>query len=165
NKIVKNVELLRYYIELIPERFYTNNYFDNNVVNIEETNLKVLIADDVKMNRMLLKEILERENISSKEASNGLEVLEMLEKEHFDVLLLDIQMPIKDGFETLKEIKSSKKLMSVYTIVLTANIQKNDIEMYYKAGCDDYISKPIDKNQIINKIKNLRNSFNSKSNQ
>ncbi|MEA1975164.1 MAG: ATP-binding protein, partial [Bacillota bacterium] len=78
NKIVKYVELLRYYIELIPERFYTNNYFDNNVVNIEKINLKVLIADDVKMNRMLLKEILERENISSKEASNGLEVLEML---------------------------------------------------------------------------------------
>ncbi|HPQ20137.1 MAG TPA: response regulator, partial [bacterium] len=85
-------------------------------------------------------------------AENGKQVLELLEKKEYDLIFLDIQMPIMDGVQTIKELKANEKYKNIYTIALTAHALKGDAEKYISYGFDDYMSKPLDLNKIQEKI-------------
>ena len=115
-------------------------------------NIKILIAEDNQLNQMLIKAILDKESIQYDLAENGKEVLEKLNSIHFDLILMDIQMPIMDGVSATIEIRN--KLQSrIPIIALTANASVTDEMKYKEVGMNDHLSKPFKREDLFNKIK------------
>ncbi|MCX6584432.1 MAG: response regulator [Candidatus Aminicenantes bacterium] len=117
--------------------------------------LKVLVAEDNKENQQVAAVLLEKLNVAYAFAENGYQALKKLEMQTYDLLLLDMQMPVMDGIETVKHIRASNEHKDLYVIALTAHAIKGDAQKYIAAGCNDYISKPIDKEKfraIINTL-------------
>jgi CheY-like chemotaxis protein len=104
----------------------------------------VLIAEDNAVNRELLRELLEGRGYVVNEATNGLQALEMMAESKPDALLLDLNMPILDGFSTLKEIRQDPRLTSLPVMAVTASAMRGDQEKALQAGFDSYLSKPIE---------------------
>ena len=115
----------------------------------------VLVAEDNKENQEVVAVLLEKLGVQYTFADNGILALEKLEKDKYDLLLLDMQMPVMDGLDTLKQIRESGSHKELYVIALTAHAIKGDAEKYINAGCNDYIPKPIDKMQFRKKISDL----------
>jgi signal transduction histidine kinase/DNA-binding response OmpR family regulator len=118
---------------------------------------KVILAEDNRMNQKLIENILASLEMDLKIASNGKEVLELLQKEAADILLLDIQMPIMDGFEVVDHIR--KKIQGPITnipiIAMTAHAFKEEKEACLKAGMNNHIAKPIQKEELLRVMYNL----------
>lgn len=111
----------------------------------------ILVVEDNSVNRMLLDYTLKREGFNVETAVNGDEALKLLGEKKVDLILMDIQMPGKDGVEVTREIrKTSHK--DVPVIALTANAMKGDREKYIDLGLDDYLSKPIKKRDLVNAV-------------
>ena len=109
--------------------------------------LKVLVAEDNSMNQLLIKTILEKEGAVFKLVNNGLELLNALENSQFDMILMDIQMPLMDGLTTVLELR--KRGYHGPVIALTANVQKEEKEKYLKSGFNAVITKPFRRNDLI----------------
>ena len=113
----------------------------------------ILIVEDDKISRLVLSKMIKEKGHSIDIAENGLEALELFEKNKYDIIFMDIQMPKMDGLETVKHIR---KLEGNYkhtpVIALTAFALSGDRERFLKAGMDDYISKPISMDKLINVI-------------
>ena len=101
---------------------------------------KILVAEDDEFNQELIKAILNNFEIDYDIVSNGEEAIQKVKNNNYDLIFLDINMPKMSGLEAIGEIK---KLTKTPIIALTANAFKEDVEKYFKAGFDDYISKPI----------------------
>ncbi|MBQ8596365.1 MAG: response regulator [Lachnospiraceae bacterium] len=114
-------------------------------------NAKVLIVDDVKMNRTVVKTLLRQTRIQIFEAESGRECLEKLAEESFHMIFLDHMMPEMDGIETKHKIQEMQLCRGVPIIMLTANAILEDREMYIKEGFDDFLSKPI----LVNKLEEM----------
>ncbi len=118
---------------------------------------KVILAEDNRMNQKLIQNILASLEMDLKIASNGKEVLDLLQKEAADILLLDIQMPIMDGFEVAGHIR--KKIQgpigNIPIIAMTAHAFKEEKEACLKAGMNDHIAKPIQKEELLRIMYNL----------
>jgi len=114
---------------------------------------KALIVEDNPINMELVLEILTSNGISADEAFSGEEAIAMVEKETYDIVLMDIELPGMDGVDTTKIIKSRHKNMLI--LALTSYAMKGDRERFIAAGFDDYIAKPIDVNLFIEKINKL----------
>ncbi len=114
---------------------------------------KILIVEDDELNLKLLKDILIHEKYEVIEAKNGVEGIELAEKEEIDLILMDIQMPGMDGIETLKRIKQIQGCENIPVIALTAYAMKGDRERFLSKGFVDYISKPIRLSELMRKIK------------
>lgn len=107
---------------------------------------QVLLVEDNRVNRELAMEMLAKFNIEADTADNGREALEILSTKSFDLVLMDCQMPVMDGFECTRQIRTrmqSGEMSSVPIIALTANAMRGDRERCLDAGMDDYISKPL----------------------
>ncbi len=106
--------------------------------------LSILIAEDNPINQKLLTHILQKNGYQPDIASNGLEVLQSLRRQKYDLIFMDVQMPEMDGFEATRQIaKRYPKEERPIIVAVTANAMKGDKELCEKAGMDDYISKPI----------------------
>jgi two-component system cell cycle response regulator DivK len=105
----------------------------------------ILYIEDNPDNMMLVKRALEARGYKLLEALNGLTGVKKAEAEEIDLILLDINLPDIDGYEVARRIRSSKKLSLAYVpiIAVTANALKGDAEKALAAGCDVYMSKPI----------------------
>lgn len=124
---------------------------------------KILLVEDNEMNRMVAQNTLQYHNCKLVEATNGLEAIEILKKQNFDIILMDIQMPEMDGIEATKIIRKDLKL-NTPIIALTANAFKSEIDKCKKVGMNDYITKPYDENVFIEIISNhlhIQNSINN----
>ncbi|MBU1168878.1 MAG: response regulator [Proteobacteria bacterium] len=108
----------------------------------------VLLAEDNAINQMVATEILAAADINIHKAGNGLEAVEILRERQFDAVLMDIQMPIMDGFEATGIIRNELNLKMLPIIAMTANAMTGDREKCIGAGMNDYISKPIESRQI-----------------
>ncbi len=118
----------------------------------------ILLAEDNIINQKLAVRILEKAGHSVKVADNGLEALEALKKEHFDLVLMDVQMPLMDGIEAAGRIRNSKNGdfdPDIPIIALTAHAFKEDRERCLRAGMNDYISKPFRKQELFRMIERL----------
>lgn len=118
---------------------------------------RILLVEDEAINRLAMKKMLEKQGASVTCAANGRDALDELLQDDFDVVLMDIQMPVLDGIETTKQIRSgavgdSKK--DIHIIALTAYAMSGDREAFLEAGMDDYLTKPIEIERLI-KILNL----------
>ncbi|HCY01040.1 MAG TPA: hypothetical protein DG754_12945, partial [Bacteroidales bacterium] len=108
----------------------------------------VLVAEDDDANFFFIHEMLSEYIINIQRAANGNEVVEMVkDNPNFDIVLMDIKMPGKDGFEATREIKGIRKDLPV--IAQTAYAFSTDKDKALAAGCDDYIAKPIDKLKLV----------------
>ena len=124
--------------------------------NIDLKNKKVLVADDDVLNQTIVSHILSKENAAITLVNDGLEALYKIEKENFDVILLDINMPNMTGEELMKQ----KKIFAEYNantpfLALTANTSNEDIERYLELGFSGVISKPYTIADFVLKIKNV----------
>ncbi len=109
---------------------------------------KVLVVDDVEMNRTVFKALLKKTRMQILEAGGGKECLDMLKEQKVDIVFLDHMMPEMDGIETKHRIKELQLCEGVPIIMLTANALAEDREMYLQEGFDDFLSKPI----LVNKL-------------
>ncbi|HML26192.1 MAG TPA: response regulator [Methanomethylovorans sp.] len=104
----------------------------------------ILVVEDNQMNMELVAFLLESNGMKVTQAFNGLEALELLKNNLFDLILLDIQLPRMDGLEVLKNIKEKPALQHIPVVALTAHAMQGDEKRFIEAGCVGYISKPID---------------------
>jgi two-component system cell cycle response regulator DivK len=104
---------------------------------------KVLIAEDNPVNRELLRELLEIRGYAVTESSNGEQALDQIAKTQPDILLLDLGMPVLDGFETIKRIRTDPEFKSLPVLAVTAYAMQGDQEKILTSGFDGYLSKPI----------------------
>jgi len=115
--------------------------------------VKILVAEDDSNARKLMCAILKREGFEVFQAENGLEALDVMEKQHIDLAVLDLMMPKMDGYELTKELRGSWPNMPI--LMLTAKQEPVDKHKGFLVGCDDYMTKPADKEEMIFRIKAL----------
>jgi CheY-like chemotaxis protein len=105
---------------------------------------RILIAEDNVVNRELLRELLEIQGFDVAEAGNGQEALEMIDRVRPDLLVLDLGMPVLDGFGAIQKIRANPATASLPVLAATAYAMRGDREKTLQAGFDGYLSKPID---------------------
>ncbi len=115
---------------------------------------KILIADDEPQNRMLLRLFCEKWNYEVIEAENGKEAIEKAKEENPDVILMDIMMPIMDGFSSTKVLKSDPETEFIPVIMVTALDAREDRLKGIEAGADDFLTKPIDMEELKLRLRN-----------
>ena len=139
-------------IECTPAESLMNNRevldMINQPKNVHRVNLSghVLVVEDEPANQMLTRKLLEKEGLQVSMASNGGEAVEKALAHSFDMILMDIHMPVVNGFEATKTLR--QKGISVPIVALTAGAMCGDRDKCIDAGCDDYISKPVDPAQL-----------------
>ncbi len=116
-----------------------------------ETNKKILLVEDDPNFGSILRDYLSMNDFEVTLAKNGMEGFEKFKKDNYDLCILDVMMPYKDGFTLAKEIREKNK--DVPLIFLTAKTMKEDVLKGYKVGADDYLNKPFDSEVLLMKIK------------
>ena len=111
---------------------------------------KILIAEDNDSNFVLMSYILKK-TYQFERAKNGQEVVELVDKGQYDIVLMDIKMPIMDGLEATKAIKAKHPDLPI--VALTANAFDSDRQLAMDAGCDDFLSKPVSSEACLQTIK------------
>jgi two-component system cell cycle response regulator DivK len=112
----------------------------------------ILVVDDTDWNRDLLVQLLE-EDYDILQAADGGEGVRMAEQHKPDLILMDLGMPVMDGWQATRAIKANEALKNIPIIAVTSHAMVGDEIEARKAGCDDYLSKPIDDEALIAKIK------------
>lgn len=113
----------------------------------------VLIVEDNPVNQLLVSKILRRWGMSTVTTNNGAEALIAIEKQHFDIILMDLQMPVMDGFEATQAIRGHAQYRHTPIIALTANNFKDDSDYCFRVGMNDFLSKPVSLPNLKEKIR------------
>ncbi len=113
---------------------------------------RILYVEDNLENRILIKRVLEAEGYTVIEAANGREGLALAESHHPDLILMDINLPDVDGYECTRRLRSADGLSQIPILALTANVLESDRQRALDVGCDGYIPKPIDVDELPNVI-------------
>jgi len=119
--------------------------------NVDVKNIKILVVEDIALNQLLMKTLLDDFGFNRDVASNGKIAVEMLQKKAYDVILMDLQMPVMNGFEATEFIRKIMK-STVPIIALTADVTTVDLAKCRSVGMNDYISKPVDEKLLFAKI-------------
>ena len=113
---------------------------------------KILVAEDNDSNYILMTYILKK-HYEYERAKNGQEAVEMVKNGQYDIVLMDIKMPVMDGLEATKQIKQLDRDLPI--IAVTANAFDSDRQLAFDAGCDDFLSKPISSEVCLNTISKI----------
>jgi CheY-like chemotaxis protein len=116
---------------------------------------KVLVVDDEEVIRQFLRTLLLKWGYEVEEAADGVEALEQLAKDNYDLLICDILMPNKNGWEVLKEMKSNPKTKEIPVIVLTGKKEDSDIFRGYELGAIYYLTKPFTTTQLLYELQRI----------
>ncbi len=119
-----------------------------------DTQLRILIADDTKVNQKVVEQILTKRGHHVEIANNGQEAVDQFQSDQFDLILMDMQMPVMDGFQATKKIRSMEDHEQEKTpiIALTAHASHRDRQKCFDAGVNEYLTKPIDSLELLDKI-------------
>jgi CheY-like chemotaxis protein len=119
---------------------------------------KILIVDDNDINKLLIKKMLSRFELDMDFASNGQEAYDMILTKAYDIVLMDVHMPILSGLEATRKIRAQEDLYfkELPIIALTSCIMPTDIDEVYEYGMNDYQSKPFKTEELLEKIERLR---------
>ncbi len=120
----------------------------NNGRSLEEK--QILVVDDDTRNLYVLTASLEQNGAKVVQALNGHKAIELLKREKIDLVFMDIMMPKMNGYEAIKAIRSDMTLKNLPIIALTAKALKEDRQKCLDAGADDYLSKPVDYEVLVN---------------
>lgn len=120
-------------------------------------NKRVLIAEDSSVIQNIAKKVLQFQNFSIDSAKNGKEVLDKLAKENYDILLLDINMPVMDGIECAKQIRASDNPhhQTMPIVAITGNAKNYTLEEFRAVGINEYLPKPINFDALVELVKRL----------
>jgi two-component system cell cycle response regulator DivK len=113
---------------------------------------RILVVEDQEDNRQILRDLLASTDYEIMEAENGLEALAAVAKHRPDLILMDIQLPILDGYEATRRIKADPELRSIPIIAVTSYALSGDEAKAREAGCDAYVPKPYSPRQLLAKI-------------
>jgi two-component system, sensor histidine kinase len=113
---------------------------------------RVLLTDDNAINRQVIKLFLAPQGCDIVEATNGKEALDKVASSEFDIVLLDVHMPVMDGKEAIQRMRANPKWADLPVIALTADAMTGDREKYLALGMTDYVSKPVDQRELIAKM-------------
>lgn len=153
---VFNFSLKLQIAQTIVEQSSVNREEKDRLQN-SDRKLTVLVAEDNTINQLVIRNILERSGHKVTIAPNGEKAVELVKAQEFDIVLMDIQMPVLDGVSACKIIRSIEGGKKIPIVAVTAHAMQGDREHYLKIGMDDYISKPIDRNALNLTIKRLTN--------
>jgi two-component system cell cycle response regulator len=117
--------------------------------------IRILVAEDNAVNRELLRELLEARGYSVSEACDGQEALQMLEQVMPELLLLDIGMPVLDGFGVIRRIRENPRLAPLPVVAVTAYAMRGDREKILSSGFDGYLSKPLNPSSLSEELDRL----------
>jgi len=121
-------------------------------LNLDLNQYSVLIVDDVPLNTMLVEKMLSRFHFRIRKAENGLEAMREVIAEKPHLIFLDIMMPIMDGFQVLEQLRKNPDYASVKVVVLSALNSNEDIVKAYNLGANDFITKPIMLEKLLNSV-------------
>ena len=141
---------------------HTTTSKSGNTIDLETQNrrsqVKILLAEDNKVNQKVALNQLKNLGYAADVANNGQEVLEQLDKQNYDLVLMDCQMPILDGYEATEEIRRQEgKNKHTIIIALTASAMKEDLDKCIASGMDDFLSKPVRKEALLEKLEHWSN--------
>ena len=119
---------------------------------------KILLVEDNEMNRDMLSRRLERKGYEVVIAVNGQAGVDMASSANPDIILMDLSLPIMDGWEATRQLKMNSATQNIPVIALTAHAMSGDEVKAREAGCDDYDTKPVNLNRLLEKIENLLGS-------
>jgi CheY-like chemotaxis protein len=117
--------------------------------------IRILIAEDNAINRELLRELLEARGYAVEEASDGQAALRMMEHSAPDILLLDIGMPVLDGYAVVRKVRENPRLVHLPVLAVTAYAMQGDREKILSSGFDGYLAKPVNAGLLIEEVKRL----------
>ena len=117
--------------------------------------LKILLVEDNELNRDMLSRRLLRANYTVLTAADGEEALRVIREQRPDVVLLDMNLPVKDGWTTCREVREDPSIANTRIIALTAHAMGEDKARAMAAGCNDYATKPVDFPELLEKISQL----------
>ena len=131
---------------------------ENEVTKIESElkNIKVLVVEDIPLNQLLMKTLLDDFGFERDIAENGKIAIEKLKEKEYEIILMDLQMPEMNGFEATEYIRKTMK-STIPIIALTADVTTVDLAKCKAVGMDDYLAKPVDEKQLYNKIVSILN--------
>jgi signal transduction histidine kinase/CheY-like chemotaxis protein len=165
-KPLKQTHLFDTIMSVISDQNLSDNQFSQNFKTRQSdsqvhdrsqladmTQIRILLAEDNYFNQRVALEILESENFSVDVANNGQEAIDAVSTDRYDLVLMDIQMPKIDGYEATRRIRKMSNLKSLPIIAMTAHAMKGDRELCIDSGMNDYITKPINRDQLFDMIK------------
>jgi CheY-like chemotaxis protein len=116
---------------------------------------KVLVAEDSSVIQNLTKKILQMQNYHISSVKNGQQVLDALAKDHYDIILMDINMPVMDGMECSRNIRAlaDPEKANIPIVAITGNAQNYSIEEFKDAGINDYLPKPLNFDNLVETVK------------
>lgn len=112
----------------------------------------ILLVEDNEVNQRLITKLLKNEGFKVIVAGNGAEALKTVGTENFDLILMDIQMPVMDGYEATRRLKADERFRSIPVVALTAHAMSGDEDKIREAGCDGYLTKPVKKDKLLNEL-------------
>ncbi|MBD2847351.1 response regulator [Paenibacillus sp. IB182496] len=115
----------------------------------------ILLVEDNEMNRDMLTRRLQRRGYAVRSADNGADGVEMAERERPDLILMDMSLPVLDGWEAARRLKAGEATRPIPLVALTAHAMASDRERALEAGCDEYETKPIDFGRLMAKLETL----------
>ncbi len=116
---------------------------NRNMLDTDLSQYTVMVVDDIALNIMLVQKMLVRYNFKVVTASNGAEAMEMVRTEKPNLMLLDLMMPVMDGYEVIRRIKSDPQMSSVRIVVLSALNTNGNVVKALNMGADEFITKPV----------------------
>ncbi|HON19647.1 MAG TPA: response regulator [Salinivirgaceae bacterium] len=119
--------------------------------NLDWKGKRILVAEDEEVNMIFFQEVLEETGVEILQAEDGAQALEIARKEDIDLVLMDIKMPVMNGLDATRAIKSIKPQLPI--VAQTAYALDEEKQKCFQAGCDDYISKPIDTIRLFTILK------------
>jgi len=125
---------------------------DTLPANIRFRKQTILIVDDIESNRILLRETLKPKGLQTIEAADGKQSIDMTREHMPDLILMDLRMPVMDGYEAIKILKADSVLKDIPVIILTASAMKEDQEKIDKLNCEGYLRKPIEKSKLLREL-------------
>lgn len=116
---------------------------------------KVLVAEDSSVIQNLTKKILQMQSYQISSVKNGKQVLDVLQKENFDIILMDINMPVMDGMECSRNIRAldDPEKSKIPIVAITGNAQNYSIDEFKEAGINDYLPKPLNFDALVETVK------------
>ncbi|PSL27687.1 ATP-binding protein [Chitinophaga ginsengisoli] len=137
--------------ELLPDSGENYNYSQDNFALPQQPDIRLLVAEDNKMNQNLLKHLLGNRQLHYQLVNNGQEALSALSRQHFDLVLMDLQMPEMDGYTATKKIREELQ-SNIPIIAMTAHAMSGEREKCLQAGMNEYLAKPIREGELYRMI-------------
>ena len=153
--------IIRYTIAESKSDVLSTEDSDSNIADSLK-GIRILLVEDNAFNVVVAQEELEDaiEGVKVEVAENGLIAVEKLKSSTFDIILMDVQMPIMNGFEATQAIRNlDSEKNNTPIIAMTANVLKEEVDLCYKSGMNDFIGKPFETEELLNKIFNLINKI------